>query len=210
MLPIEIYAVILKSCSVNTIRNFIVNKSIHKMLDFNFWIDKFHSKNYLIFALTLPNTPSDWMYEYHKTKCVYKDYDVIRQMTDNINIYYDTNWKFSSSRKVLKYAGDCSVEGLLVLLPYNCSGLSFLMHIIISIDFFNITLKVNGIDVDDTNLELLLLRTLYYFPNLPLTDGNLKLKKNHIMDDLKISFEYFQNSFEERKILQSRLKYYGL
>lgn len=187
MLPIEIYSVILKSCSINTIRNFIVNKSIQNMLDFNFWIDKFKSKNYLIFALTLPNTASDWMYEYHKTKCVYKECAIIRRMTDTVDIYYNSDWKFSSSRKVLKYAEDCSVKGLLTLLPSNCSRLSFLTNITISIDFSNLTLKVNFIDIDETNLELLLLRTLYYFPNLPMKDGKLNLKRKHIIDDLKIS-----------------------
>jgi hypothetical protein len=208
MLPIEIYAVILKSCSVNTIRNFIVNKSIQNILDFNFWIDKFKSKNYLIFALTLPNTASDWMYEYHKTKCVYKEYTIIRQMTDNVHIYYDSLWKFSSSRKVLKYAEDCSVNSLLILLPSNCSRLSFLTNIKISIDFSNITLKVNFLDLDETNLELLLLRTLYYFPNLPMKEGKLNLKKKHIIDDLKISAVHFWYTAEERKILRERLKFY--
>lgn len=159
---------ILPILDIHSIKVFrLVCRQIDSILDFNYWIDKFHCDNMLIFTTKLPTTVSGWIKEYLIVKDVYEEAKSLWQCHNYINIYNDHDKKF-----MLNYPDKGRITRLL---PNNRvdSGTG-LYSIVLARDIYNaygwsIT-EPDEIDNYTLDTKLFLLRLLYYFPDVNLID----------------------------------------
>lgn len=177
----DILCILLPLVDITTLMSFRqVCRQIDKLLDFNYWIERFRREEMLIFATKLPRTAASWIREYLIVKDVY--YEAKFMLTFNRYIILDNFIAFTVSWDVdVNYDAYPSQEMLTELLPKNYIPSPYLYRISIEDNYKTV---FRGWQINDDikfDHKLFLLRLLYYFPNVYLVGKNNKtLRSKHI------------------------------